>query len=70
MGRHDGSPGKGTSTIVKLPMIGNRSGHNLAAGGHHDQNHEDITKAEKKLKAIGCSSTSGALPIVAPVAVR
>jgi hypothetical protein len=65
--RHDGSPGKGASTIVRMPMIVNRSGHYWSAGGHHDQNLEDITKAEKRLKKSGFRTLS-ALPIVAPVA--
>jgi gamma-glutamylcyclotransferase (GGCT)/AIG2-like uncharacterized protein YtfP len=49
-------------------MIGNRSRHYWSAGGHHDQNLEGITKAEKRLKEIGVSNTFGALPTVAPVA--
>ncbi len=67
--RHDGSPGKSPSTIVRLPRIMNRSAHYWSADGHHDRNLGHITKAEKRLKK-SVFRTLSALPIVAPVADR
>jgi hypothetical protein len=67
--RHDGSPSKSPSTIVRLPRIMNRSAHYWSADGHHDRNLGHITEAEKRLKK-SAFRTLSALPIVAPVADR